>query len=1230
MLKRAVVLVSGAALVASLATSGVVTATAVAEQPSPSQNVASAAEVLAQTPEERAFAAAAETGEPVEVVEERTEYTRTFADPDGASFRQDQSTTPIFGRDPAGKLVPIDTTLIRQDELVRPQASAVELAFPVGGSNTLSMEYLGHRMSLTLEGTLDDPALAGDTATYAEVFPGVDLKLSATPEGYRQVYVVKTRAAAANPALQKLTHNSTGVNGRLVRRTAGGAVFVDQATGVGVFSTARAMMWDSSGSPEEGVAAKPTAREAQIAEGVLGATEDEPAAPSPGDAVAEMPVVVAAGALEVTPSQSFLDDPDTVFPVFIDPSDGIDRSSRHMISSDGDTGWQFTGDEGMGKCPVNYTNACYNNVAYVKRLYYQFRKGNMSRYDKVLRAEFSVRNVFSMSCRESSLDVDRTGNVDAYDKWPGPAAAEHIGRYTGANGWGNDCAAQADLEFSGSKLTELAGRLASGGLELLTLRMRATDESDQRSWKRFSQAGVLKVWYARLPKTPSSIAVVSGQSARCATDVYHPQFIGSHQPSFRAVPQTEFNGTDTSGAHLRLRFQAQSRNSAGEWVDKLGTWSDPTAYVPSSSTQWAEDGNLETLSLHMLGESLGRGLHRMRVQTQTDYTYPKADGETESGSLQSAWSSPFCYFSIDPDAPPAPKITGGSPYVIETDDIPEPRGGPGVPGQFNFAPGTSSLPTVPVTKYTGRLSPTGTVDQYTMSGQLGTARVTPETYGRQTLAVRAWDSVDGGRDSNEATESFWVTVPREAGLWRMNLKDGKVEDSNPSGGAVHDLSLNGWPSASSAFGPGRAGGTDHSLTFSGAEEATTGERVLDTSHSFSISAWVYLKDTETSWRSVISQFNTTNSTGVDLRYLKSSSTWGMCWNYQTVDGRECALVAAPSGSAVKNAWTHIAGVYDEVAKKFLFYVNGRPAGVRDLAPAETPFTVSGPLVIGKSPTWTFKGLVDEVRVWNTAVDEKFMLSRATYDDQNPYDGTTPDSDPETGQSLNALVASWDAQLDGMIDQSFYGRGALSMSADGVRYSAQDGMILDGQTGKFSGAGPYLDSKGSFTLSATVDVDEDKLVAAEFGDRIRIMGQSAGVGKSTWALWFTKLSQAGGSTVKGSWTLGRWDDPVGTYASAIVAESRTAGEEASPGEVTVNAVYDSIKGTLTVYEGGTERGSIPFEKPAQGSGYFYVGWGAGDPRHFAGAVQKIRLWAGAMDRNQLANIGELTNENEDPR
>jgi hypothetical protein len=48
---------------------------------------------------------------------------------------------------------------------------------------------------------LPEPTLRGPTATYPDVLPGVDLRITAAAESVTQTLVVKTREAGRNPAL---------------------------------------------------------------------------------------------------------------------------------------------------------------------------------------------------------------------------------------------------------------------------------------------------------------------------------------------------------------------------------------------------------------------------------------------------------------------------------------------------------------------------------------------------------------------------------------------------------------------------------------------------------------------------------------------------------------------------------------------------------------------------------------------------------------------------------------------------------------------------------------------------------------------------------------------------------------------------------------------------------------------------------------------------------------------
>lgn len=88
---------------------------------------------------QQALKRAAEIREPVEVTEARTEFTTTYANPDGESFRLEQSTTPVRVKGPDGTWVSPDATLQRRaDGSVGPAAAAVGISFSGGGDGGTS------------------------------------------------------------------------------------------------------------------------------------------------------------------------------------------------------------------------------------------------------------------------------------------------------------------------------------------------------------------------------------------------------------------------------------------------------------------------------------------------------------------------------------------------------------------------------------------------------------------------------------------------------------------------------------------------------------------------------------------------------------------------------------------------------------------------------------------------------------------------------------------------------------------------------------------------------------------------------------------------------------------------------------------------------------------------------------------------------------------------------------
>lgn len=86
------------------------------------------------TPESKASALAAKTGERVAVDAATTESSQVFANPDG-TFTQESNAAPVRARKDDGTWAPIDTTLVRKtDGSVRAKNTTAGLTFSGGGS----------------------------------------------------------------------------------------------------------------------------------------------------------------------------------------------------------------------------------------------------------------------------------------------------------------------------------------------------------------------------------------------------------------------------------------------------------------------------------------------------------------------------------------------------------------------------------------------------------------------------------------------------------------------------------------------------------------------------------------------------------------------------------------------------------------------------------------------------------------------------------------------------------------------------------------------------------------------------------------------------------------------------------------------------------------------------------------------------------------------------------------
>ncbi|HEY1570466.1 MAG TPA: LamG-like jellyroll fold domain-containing protein [Pseudonocardiaceae bacterium] len=188
-----------------------------------------------------------------------------------------------------------------------------------------------------------------------------------------------------------------------------------------------------------------------------------------------------------------------------------------------------------------------------------------------------------------------------------------------------------------------------------------------------------------------------------------------------------------------------------------------------------------------------------------------------------------------------------------------------------------------------------------------------------------------------------------------NLTFGKHDATIPGAGFT-------WATVTDAAGTAR-----DALTLDGvAGEATTAGPVIDTSASFSISAWVNLPSVPTSTVDIVSQDGLAN-TGAALQYDATDHAWAFTMG--TADTAGATQVRALSQfGPTPNTWTHLVGTYDATSGTATLYVNGATNHTAAWPAGSTHWRPTGPLSIGASLGKGFlPGSVSDIEAWNYAL-----------------------------------------------------------------------------------------------------------------------------------------------------------------------------------------------------------------------------------------------------------------------
>ncbi|MEV0150546.1 MULTISPECIES: LamG-like jellyroll fold domain-containing protein [unclassified Nonomuraea] len=264
--------------------------------------------------------------------------------------------------------------------------------------------------------------------------------------------------------------------------------------------------------------------------------------------------------------------------------------------------------------------------------------------------------------------------------------------------------------------------------------------------------------------------------------------------------------------------------------------------------------------------------------------------------------------------------------------------------------------------------------------------------------VKVWDRIlsDDPRTVNDSALGNEIAAmakqpPAQLGRWMFD--EGTGTTAADSSGYARTATLKGNAGWS---GDGFDGSNVLSLNGTTAY-ATTASAPLRTDHSYTVTARVRLTGDDSC--AVPGQNMTMVSQDGDkfsgfylgYRWFLDNGQKVYHWSFATTseDAGTEVMTQTKSVDVVDcmslNTWTHLAGVYDEVAKELRLYVNGQLADVRPFA---TAWNAGGPLEIGR-PKYKgdvvdyFTGDVDDVQTYAGTLTDRQIVSLAM---GQPLDG----------------------------------------------------------------------------------------------------------------------------------------------------------------------------------------------------------------------------------------------------
>nr|WP_325065098.1 LamG-like jellyroll fold domain-containing protein [Streptomyces apocyni] len=1122
--------------------------------------------------EDAARAKAKRTGEPVEVASLRGESSEVFVTPEG-DLEAREYLRPVWAR-VGGEWKPVDTDLVKSPGgTVAPKATTVGLEFSGGGDSPLvRMTKAGRELALSWPGRLPAPKTDGATATYADVLPGVDLRMGAQEDGFTQLLVVKTAKAAASSELREL-RLKLKADGMDVREGVGGGLeAVDKGAQGVVFEALKPVMWDSSrtvadasdsdGVPQVRTAVVPTSKSLRTAVGTPAAADGSGEAevegggePGAGESGKLAPVGVElpadGGELVLRPDRELLTGKDTEYPVFIDPqwhapgASAWTMASKYWASS---PQWKFNGksDAGLGFCGWSY---CAPHDT--KRLFYRIPTSKFAGRS-ILSAEFVVRNVHSASCTKREVQLWRTKGISDKTTWNSQNASgfwvKKLATESFAHGY-SGCAAK-DAEFNVKSAVQEA---ADGKWSTMTFGLRATTESDKYGWKRFSDEAFLRVQYNRPPPQVkmSQLTMEYGGVCKKPADKARVRTLGKIYAN---------NVTDPDKDGVSVQFQAKWDSGDGKGL--ISRWKPSRTSAKKSGSDFAIS----------LPSSI--------PANKTVHWYVRSHDGAQYSPWSYAGDPTGCYFVYDTSVPKAPAISSGE-YPASDPENPDDPWLDGV-GQYGTFTLNSSSSDVNRYRYGINTDPSSKNQITTSGGAAKAVNVLPGKPGLNFVTAQAFDTAGNG--SEIRTYQFRVKAGQpERATWQLDEGAGATEAQGST--PARTATLRGGATMGAAGKKGTALHLDGTSGY-----AATDIPAVNTSGGFAVSAWVKLSQMPDE-AAIIAAQPGNHSPGFELYYSAYFDRW--VFNQYAADEPGAKIIRAMAdapGGASADEWTHLVGSYSSGRDVLELFVDGKLVGQ---TPYATPWQARRGLQFGAG-TYSgemksfFPGTIDEVQLFDKplAQDEvdKLGVHQTVGDPGRPAVAIFPLDEAADTTEITGHGGVLPAKFHGGVTP-----GQPGVAGKAARFNGTDGYAKIGQT-----SGPHVNTSRSFTVSAWAKLDEKPESPA-------VLVAQEGKERPGFQLYYSAYFDR--------WIFNQWASD--SSDAKIIRAMQPTGTTAHAKEwVHLTGVHDTVTDTLTLYVNGQEAGSTQTDGSFYANQSMFIGATVHSgqlKQHFPGSIDDVRIF-----------------------